>query len=118
MTLKIEPQCYLKIKIKRSAHLISKYRPLCPIIGVTRNEAAARQMHLWRGLFPLHVSEPKPSSDLVQGEAWIQDVEQRVKQALENAEALGLCKKGGNVVVVTGWRGGSGNTNTLRIIKY
>jgi len=102
----------------KSAHLISKYRPLCPIIGVTRNEEAARQMHLWRGLFPLYVSEPKPSNDLVQGEAWIQDVEQRVKQALENAEALGLCKKGGNVVLVTGWRGGSGNTNTLRIIKF
>ena len=98
--------------------MISKYRPLCPIIGVTRNEAAARQMHLWRGLFPLWVQEPKVKTDLVSGEAWIQDVEQRVKTALENAEALGLCKKGGNVVIVTGWRGGSGNTNTLRIIKF
>ena len=37
----------------RSAHLISKYRPTCPIIAVTRFSQTARQCHLYRGILPL-----------------------------------------------------------------
>lgn len=37
----------------RSAHLISKYRPRCPIVAVTRFEQNARQCHLYRGILPL-----------------------------------------------------------------
>lgn len=38
----------------RSAHLISKYRPRCPIIAVTRYAQVARQCHLFRGILPIH----------------------------------------------------------------
>lgn len=38
----------------RSAHLISKYRPRCPIIAVTRYAQVARQSHLHRGILPLY----------------------------------------------------------------
>jgi pyruvate kinase len=96
--------------------LIAKYRPRCPIIGVTRNEIAARQMHLWRGLFPVLIQEPKPLG-LVEGDEWISDVELRVQEAIAICKAEGFSKKGDNIIVVTGWRGGSGNTNTLRIIQ-
>lgn len=37
----------------RSAHLISKYKPRCPIIAVTRYPQTARQCHLYRGILPL-----------------------------------------------------------------
>lgn len=37
----------------RSAHLISKYKPKCPIIAVTRYPQIARQCHLYRGILPL-----------------------------------------------------------------
>lgn len=37
----------------RSAHLISKYKPKCPIIAVTRYAQTARQCHLYRGILPL-----------------------------------------------------------------
>lgn len=37
----------------RSAHLISKYKPKCPIIAVTRYAQIARQCHLYRGILPL-----------------------------------------------------------------
>ena len=37
-----------------TARLISKYRPHCPTIAVTRDERVARQCHLWRGIYPLH----------------------------------------------------------------
>ena len=99
-----------------SAHLVSKYRPRCPIIGLTRSATAARQMHLWRGLFPLLILDTKPHG-LVAGDQWIQDVENRIQMALDVAQAEGFSKKGDSIVVVTGWRGGAGNTNTLRIIQ-
>lgn len=37
----------------RSAQLVSKYRPKCPIIAVTRCPTAARQCHLHRGICPI-----------------------------------------------------------------
>lgn len=37
----------------KSAFLVSKYRPRCPIIAVTRFAQTARQAHLYRGLVPL-----------------------------------------------------------------
>lgn len=37
----------------KSAHLVSKYRPRCPIVSVTRFAQAARQCHLHRGILPL-----------------------------------------------------------------
>lgn len=40
----------------RSAHLVAKYRPRCPIIAVTRYGRVARQAHLFRGILPLQYS--------------------------------------------------------------
>ncbi|MCP5810352.1 hypothetical protein NL321_29825, partial [Klebsiella pneumoniae] len=37
----------------KSAHLLSKYRPRCPIIAVTRHPQTARQVHLYRGVLPI-----------------------------------------------------------------
>lgn len=102
----------------KTAHLIAKYRPACPIIAITRNAVAARQMHLWRGVFPYFFSTPKPVSDLVSGEGWIADVENRIKSAMASADKHNLVQKGQNIVIVTGWKGGSGNTNTLRIVRH
>ena len=48
----------------RSAHLISKYRPRCPIIAVTRYPQVARQAHLYRGILPIHYGGTKTSSFL------------------------------------------------------
>jgi pyruvate kinase len=86
-------------------------------MSVTRNETAARQLHLWRGCFPILVKEEKKVKE-VSGDLWIEDVELRVRKAVKLAELAGFSKKGDNIVVVTGWRGGSGNTNTLRIITH
>jgi pyruvate kinase len=37
----------------RSAKIVAKYRPRCPIIAVTRYGPIARQLHLWRGIIPI-----------------------------------------------------------------
>ena len=43
----------------RSAHVISAYRPRCPIIVVTRFDQVARQAHLHRGLYPIYYANAR-----------------------------------------------------------
>ena len=97
--------------------MISKYRPVCPIIAITRRVETARKLRLWNGVFPYYHTEARPVQDSVTGEGWIADVDYRIKKAIAFGVEKGWLKKGGNLVCVTGWKGGSGNTNTVRIIR-
>ena len=38
----------------RSAYLMAAYRPRCPILAITRDAQTSRQMHLYRGIVPIH----------------------------------------------------------------
>uniref|UniRef100_A0A2R9A4N7 Pyruvate kinase n=1 Tax=Pan paniscus TaxID=9597 RepID=A0A2R9A4N7_PANPA len=98
-------------KSGRSAHQVARYRPRAPIIAVTRNPQTASQAHLYRSIFPVLCKDP------VQ-EARAEDVDCWVNLALNVGKARGFFKKGdGDVVIVlTGWRPGSGFTNTMRVV--
>ncbi|KAM0478124.1 hypothetical protein ACHAPX_005312 [Trichoderma viride] len=97
-----------------SARLLSKYRPVCPIFMVTRNPTTSRFGHLYRGVYPFLYPEQKPDFETVN---WQEDVDKRIKWAVTNAIKLGTLAEGDTVVVVQGWKGGMGNTNTLRIVR-
>jgi len=97
-----------------SARMLSKYRPVCPIIMITRNPTASRYSHLYRGVYPFLFPEEKPDFTKVN---WQEDVDRRLKWAVNKALDLGIIAKGDSVVVVQGWKGGMGNTNTLRVVK-
>jgi pyruvate kinase len=97
-----------------SARLLSKYRPVCPIFMVTRNASASRYAHLYRGVYPFLFDEEKPDFDKVN---WQEDVDGRIKWGISEALDLNVLSKNDTVVVVQGWKGGMGNTNTLRIVK-
>uniref|UniRef100_A0A2K5KN42 Pyruvate kinase n=1 Tax=Cercocebus atys TaxID=9531 RepID=A0A2K5KN42_CERAT len=96
-------------KSGRSANQVARYRPRAPIIVVTRNPQTARQAHLYRGIFPVLCKDP------VQ-EVWAEDVDLRVNFAMNVGKARGFFKKGDVVIVLTGWRPGSGFTNTMRVV--
>ncbi|KAI9807911.1 MAG: hypothetical protein M1825_005217 [Sarcosagium campestre] len=96
-----------------TARLIAKYRPVCPIVMVTRNARASRYSHLYRGVYPFLFPEPKPDFDVT---VWQEDVDGRLKFGIKKAIDLGVLSKGDIVVCVQGWRGGMGHTNTLRIV--
>lgn len=53
--------------------------------------------------------EPKPAD-------WIEDVDRRVKFGVEFGKKCNFIKTGDALVVVTGWKEGSGFTNTMRIM--
>ncbi|MCJ1406798.1 Pyruvate kinase [Ptychographa xylographoides] len=97
----------------KSARMISKYRPVCPIIMVTRNATASRYSHLYRGVYPFLFPERKPDFNK---ENWQEDVDNRLKWGIESAIKLNILSKGDKVVCVQGWRGGMGHTNTIRIV--
>ncbi|XP_033624198.1 pyruvate kinase PKM-like [Asterias rubens] len=96
-------------KTGRSAHMISRFRPLAPILTVTRSADVARRIHLYRGCFPCLYQEKE-------NENWQDDIDNRVKYALTSGLHRGFFKEGTPIIVVTGWRSGSGYTNTMRII--
>jgi len=93
----------------RSAHLISKYKPKCPIIAVTRGGQTARQAHLYRAILPLVFQEERLTD-------WLKDVDARLQFGIDFGKASGFIRTGDPVIVVTGWKQGSGFTNTLRIV--
>ncbi|XP_074089144.1 pyruvate kinase PKM isoform X2 [Macrotis lagotis] len=93
----------------RSAFQVARYRPRAPIIAVTRSFRAARQCHLYRGVFPVVCRDP------VQ-EAWAEDVDLRVNFAMKVGKARGFFKKDDVVIVLNGWRPGPGFTNTMRVL--
>uniref|UniRef100_A0A8I3NBT4 Pyruvate kinase n=2 Tax=Canis lupus familiaris TaxID=9615 RepID=A0A8I3NBT4_CANLF len=97
-------------KTGRSAQLLSRYRPRAAVIAVTRSAQAARQAHLCRGVFPLLYSEPPEA-------IWADDVDRRVQFGIESGKLRGFLRVGDLVIVVTGWRPGSGYTNIMRVLS-
>merc|ERR1719209_539150 len=92
-----------------TSHMVSKYKPHCPILSVTRFEQPGRQMQLYRGCIPL-LYEKERAGD------WMKDVDDRVQYAIDFGKRSNFIATGDNVVVITGWRQGSGSSNTVRVL--
>jgi len=92
-----------------TARLIAKYRPRCPIFTVTRSAKVARKVHLYRGCFPLYYEQPVLP-------IWQDDVDARFQWAIEAGKERGVLRSGDWIIGIQGWKGGKGNTNTLRLL--
>jgi len=97
----------------KTSHLVSKYKPHCPILSVTRFDQVARQMQLYRGCIPLYYTNERPAD-------WMKDVDERVQYAIDFGKRAKFVSTGDNIVVITGWKKGAGSSNTVRImnVKY
>jgi pyruvate kinase len=92
-----------------TSHIVSKYKPHCPILSVTRFGQVARQMQIYRGCIPL-LYETDRDAD------WMKDVDARVQYAIDFGKRSKFISTGDNIVVITGWRQGSGSSNCVRIL--
>lgn len=92
-----------------SAYTVAKYRPRCPIIAISRNQQVTRQAHLYRGILPVFYNEPRKPE-------WTDDMDARIRAGITYGQNRGFIKPGDAIVLVTGWKQGSGYTNTIRII--
>ncbi|HEY8348041.1 MAG TPA: pyruvate kinase [Symbiobacteriaceae bacterium] len=86
-----------------TARMVAKYRPFCPIIAVTPDEAVARKLTLVWGVTPV----VKPEAD---------NTDALIDRAVEGALESGLVKSGDLVVITAGLPVGvSGATNMIKV---
>jgi pyruvate kinase len=89
----------------RTARLISKYKPMAPVICATSDEGVARQCLVLRGCYPMVVGSMIGSASLI-------------SRCLTTAKVNGLCKEGDVCVVISGMKEGvTGGTNVLRVLR-
>ncbi len=90
-------------KSGKTARMISKYRPACPIIGCTPIEKVSRQLNLSWGVSPLVIPECDNTDDLFE-------------DAVEAAKKAGFVKDGEVVVITAGVPlGVAGTTNLVKV---
>ncbi len=90
-------------KSGRTAKMISKYRPNCPIICCTTDETVCRQLNLSWGVTPLMIGEAENTDDLFE-------------LAVQAGEDAGLLHDGELVVMTAGVPlGVSGTTNLMKV---
>ncbi len=90
-------------KSGRTAKMISKYRPDCPIICCTTDETVCRQLSLSWGVTPLMIGEAENTDDLFE-------------LAVQAGEDAGLLHDGELVVMTAGVPLGiSGTTNLMKV---
>ena len=90
-------------KSGRTAKMISKYRPECPLLCCTTDETVCRQLNLSWGVTPLMIDEIDNTDDLFE-------------QAVQAGEKAGLLHDGELVVMTAGVPlGVSGTTNLMKV---
>lgn len=90
-------------KSGRTARMISRYRPACPIISGTTSETVRRQMNLSWGVIPVMVEEQVNTDKLFD-------------HVVNVSKAHGLVENGDVVVITAGVPVGfSGTTNLLKV---
>ncbi len=90
-------------KSGKTARMISKYRPDCPIIGCTPIEKVSRQLNLSWGVQPLVIGEETNTDDLFD-------------HAVEAARQAGYVKNGEVTVITAGVPLGiTGTTNLIKV---
>ena len=89
----------------QTATFMSKYRPIAPVLGVTANPQAARQMLVHRGIFPMLIESMQGTDNILH-------------QAMLCGVQKGMAIKGDPVVITSGFiEQVSGSTNIMRVKK-
>jgi len=65
---------------------------------------------MYRGCIPILYEEER-------GNDWTKDVDNRVQLAIDFGKRSKFISSGDQVVVISGWRQGTGSSNTVRILK-
>lgn len=87
----------------RTAYMVSKYRPFCPVVACTSKEQTYRQLALSWGVTPLLIEEKEGLDELFE-------------EAIKAVEKASIAKPGDVIVLTAGVPlGTSGTTNLLKV---
>ena len=87
----------------RTAYMISRYRPFCPVIACTSKEQTYRQLSLSWGIIPLLIDEKEALDELFE-------------EAIMAVEKASYASEGDVIVLTAGVPiGTSGTTNLLKV---
>jgi pyruvate kinase len=90
-------------KSGRTAYMISKFRPACPILATTFSRKVFNQLSLTWGVFPILTDEKENTDEIFE-------------QAIDRVSNTPIVKNGDLVVITGGMHVGvSGTTNTLKV---
>ena len=103
-SLDLKAKCIITVtKYGKTAKMISKYRPVCPIVACSPHDFTVRQMQLSWGVIPILMEEKTSTDELF-------------ASAYQKAEEAGYVTNGDLVVSTAGVPLGiSGTTNLLRV---
>ncbi len=88
-----------------TAEMIARYKPNCPIIACSVDEAVCRQVNMLWGVRPLLIDKKETAEELF-------------KEGVRKAMEAGYVKKGDTVVITAGVPLGiSGKTNMIRVVE-
>ena len=86
----------------QTAFKLSAYRPYCPIIAITVDEKACRQLNLAWNVYPVYAEKKETTDELFQ-------------YAIEKALESGIVKEGDKVVITGASAVGNAITDTIKI---
>ena len=86
----------------QTAFKVSAYRPCCPIIAITVNEKACRQLNLAWNVYPVYAEQKNSTDELF-------------KYAIEKALETGIVKHGDKVIITGASSVGNAVTDTIKI---
>jgi len=92
----------------RTARLIAKYRPPCPVFCVTKNASTARQLSITRGCFSFVWDQHKAGDD--------QDREKRVEKCVVELKKSKFLAAGHRVILVHADAATVGFANQTRVM--
>jgi len=86
-----------------TSRLVSKHRPECPILAVTRSKLVARRLAMNWGVTPIRYDDSG-------------DDEAKLTYALEEAKRLGFIRESDTLVVTSGHYQTTGGTDMIRVV--
>lgn len=85
-----------------TAFKLSAYRPVCPVIAITVNEKACRQLNLAWNVYPVYAEKKNSTDELFQ-------------YAIQKALETGVVKKGDKVIITGASSVGNAITDTIKL---
>ena len=86
-----------------TSRLVSKHRPDCPILAITRSKLVARRLAMNWGVTPIRYDDGD-------------DDEAKLAHALQEARRMGFVSTGDTVVVTSGYQQTTGGTDLIRVV--